>query len=189
VSCPCSHPGSDPGLDRLCRPTPKFLPRGDTLRIKLSPPPACQPGAVRLCEPVAVVGSGKTYQVFPGYSAPMALGPPGPYAPKSNRATGSAYRLVEDLDWHTSLVATSRDSPAGRDWSKLIGCLRARGVGYRVGSVRESLPSHLRTYRRDPTRRRVPGSVGFPVLEWLRGRSERRSPFGLNVVGSTAAVA
>src|SRR5678815_5907755 len=36
VSCPCSHPGSVPGLDRLCRPTPKLLPRGDTLRCKRS---------------------------------------------------------------------------------------------------------------------------------------------------------
>ena len=36
MSCPCSHPGSDPGLDRLCRPAPRFLPRGDTLRCKRS---------------------------------------------------------------------------------------------------------------------------------------------------------
>ena len=36
MSCPCSHPGSDPGLDRLCRPSSRFLPRGDTLRCKRS---------------------------------------------------------------------------------------------------------------------------------------------------------
>ena len=36
MSCPCSHPGSAPGFDRLCRPTPRFLPRGDTLRCKRS---------------------------------------------------------------------------------------------------------------------------------------------------------
>ncbi len=34
MSCPCSHPGSDPGLDRQCRPTSRPLPRGDTLRCK-----------------------------------------------------------------------------------------------------------------------------------------------------------
>ena len=34
MSCPCSHPGSDPGIDRLCRPSPSLLPRGDTLRCK-----------------------------------------------------------------------------------------------------------------------------------------------------------
>jgi len=36
VSCPCSHPGSDPGLDRLCRPSSALLPPGDTLRCKRS---------------------------------------------------------------------------------------------------------------------------------------------------------
>ena len=36
MSCPCSRPGSDPGLDRLCRPSSRFLPRGDTLRCKRS---------------------------------------------------------------------------------------------------------------------------------------------------------
>ena len=34
MSCPCSHPGSVPGIDRLCRPSPRPLPRGDTLRCK-----------------------------------------------------------------------------------------------------------------------------------------------------------
>ena len=36
MSCPCSHPGSAPGFDRLCRPTARVLPRGDTLRCKRS---------------------------------------------------------------------------------------------------------------------------------------------------------
>ena len=34
MSCPCSHPGSVPGLDRLCRPSSELLPPGDTLRCK-----------------------------------------------------------------------------------------------------------------------------------------------------------
>ena len=36
MSCPCSHPGSVPGLDRQCRPSSRPLPRGDTLRCKRS---------------------------------------------------------------------------------------------------------------------------------------------------------
>ena len=36
MSCPCSHPGSDPGIDRLCRPSSDLLPPGDTLRCKRS---------------------------------------------------------------------------------------------------------------------------------------------------------
>src|SRR5947199_10528289 len=47
------------------------------------------------------------------------------------------------------------------------------------GECGEVLPSHLRTYRRDPTRRRVPGPVRLLcACEWLRGRSDQRSPFG-----------
>ena len=34
MSCPCSHPGSDPGLNRQCRSSSRPLPRGDTLRCK-----------------------------------------------------------------------------------------------------------------------------------------------------------
>ena len=34
MSCHCSHLGSAPGLDRLCRPSSRPLPRGDTLRCK-----------------------------------------------------------------------------------------------------------------------------------------------------------
>ena len=36
MSCPCSHPGSAHGIDRLCRSSPMPLPRGDTLRCKRS---------------------------------------------------------------------------------------------------------------------------------------------------------
>jgi hypothetical protein len=124
--------------------------------------------------PVAKVGSVTTY---PGCSG-LLLDHGGeagmsiqvardPYAPKSNRATGSAYRLVWPIDWRTSLVVRRGDpSEVGLEHTYRVSqgpqgdVLVQRGV---------KLRSHLRTYRRDPTREGSPMWLSFLTLAPVRG--------------------
>ena len=73
-----------------------------------------------MCGTIAGVGSESTYQVSRG-TCREGIGPPGPYVPKSNRATGSAYRLVKGIDRYTSLVVVSRGPSAGRIGVSLSG--------------------------------------------------------------------
>ncbi len=129
-------------------------------------------------------GIGSDLSGFPGPAAPAAVKPggsdksdPGPYVPKSNRATGSAYRLAKIIDAHTSLVVCDGIRSRGRIGASLSGFSGPTVRGTAVGGS-EARPSHLRTYRRDPTARRIPGPGAASRLGWLRDRSERRSPFG-----------
>src|SRR5262249_39231981 len=64
----------------------------------LKPTPDLLVGSSQCCANPSPGWDRKLLIRFPGERCVVAPGPPGPYVPKSYRATGSAYRLAKSLD-------------------------------------------------------------------------------------------
>jgi hypothetical protein len=132
-------------------------------------------------------GIGVTYRVFRGSSAFGDRSHPKPYVPRSNRATDSAGGLVQGIDLRTSLVV-SEGPTADWDWCVLIGSLRAHPVRGFTTWVRSRAPEPPENVSSEIQSTTDPRS-GRASRRFAPRGGIRRSPFGPNLFGATAAVA
>ena len=113
---------------------------------------------------------------FPGAGA-LGTGASRGRMPRSNRATGSAYRLVKMIDAHTSLVVSEGTRLRGRIGASLSGFSGPRGDRHRSGQWRGT-PEPPENVSPRSNLATSPRSGAAPRLGWLRDRSKLRSPFG-----------